>query len=196
MSIIYSCHADNNNGVLEEIVTLTVSPLRFSMARAPLLPESDLAEMSGTMAIQGAVYRVNYYSGTECTGAPAPHVEVKALVAPKREEEIKAVLTELGGNSGSAKLYLPEVRVALFPNKQMQSAFYIAGLSRAVEAAFKSTFPRGGLYTVTPTEVEGLIYVAATLKTIGEVDIALTLFDEVAREFIWTSGEYGGPFRG
>ena len=142
-----------------EPVLVAAAPLRFSSARAPLLETLSRLEAKEThrpVIIREAVYRVQYVYGTELPGSPATHVEVRALVEPKPEEEIKAVLAELGGEPSRAELLLPTARFTLFPDKRMAGDAMRdveASLVRLFASVFTSAPPVPAWYCMT-TDIE------------------------------------------
>lgn len=143
-----------------EPVLVAAAPLRFSSARAPLLKVLSRLEAKEThrpVIIREAVYRVQYIYDTELPGSPATHVEVRALVEPKPEGEIKAVLAELGGEPSRVELLLPTARFTLFPDKRMMGEAMRddveASLIKLFASVFTSAPPVPAWYCMT-TDIE------------------------------------------
>ena len=162
------------------------------MARAPLLEAPRLeAEGAGPekarrpVVIRGAVYRVRH-TGAELPDAPATHVKVGALVEPKPEEEMKAVLAELGGDSTRAELFLPMAQFTLFPDKRM-STIAMCEVSEALEQVFASVFTSASVpdwYSITTVKAaDNRLHIIARVD-LDDVRVLEALLNEKAQALL------------
>jgi hypothetical protein len=86
-----------------EKIIVTGAALRFAEAIAPITRlDAEAPEEARAVAVRGAVYRVQRRLRPVASDSSETEImiRVEALAVPKPEEELMAVLAELGGGSG------------------------------------------------------------------------------------------------
>jgi hypothetical protein len=184
-----------------EKIIVTGAALRFAEAIAPITRlDAEAPEEARAVAVRGAVYRVQRRLRQVASDSSETEVmiRVEALAAPKPEDELVAVLAELGGDPDRVELSWPEARFVLLPETPLTDEA-LKELGLAINEAFDRVFPFS--CTARNASVKLIaarhLNVVAKLASLDDVRLMKALLNEVTEDFVTaaTSMSRKGVFR-